>query len=63
MEVAIDDGGAAAMMVGAAMVGAVRGAAATKAGRLVAMAAMAVGTVARAVRAGVVLLLCTARFQ
>ena len=50
-------------LVGAAMVGAVRGAAATKEGRVVAMAAMAVGTVARAVRAGVVLLLCTARFQ
>ena len=63
MEVAIDDGGAAAMMVGAAMVGAGRGAAATKEGRLVAMAAMAVGTVARAVRAGVVLLPCTARSQ
>ena len=47
----------------AAMVVAVRGVAATKEGRVVAMAAMAVGSVARAVRAGVVLLLCTARCQ
>ena len=45
----------------AAMVVAVRGVAVTKEDRVVVTVAQAVGTVARAVRAGVVPLLCTAR--
>ena len=45
----------------AAMVGAVRGVAVTKEDRVVVTVAQAVGTVARAVRAGVVPLLCTAQ--